>query len=408
MNGRTRAGLVVLLTSALATGGCDLGFFLGEDDPQAVDRCTELLKKPVQASKPGSVTVLLADGSASAFTRPEPTRRGDWGAELGEHLPANGGDLVAIGLFGGAVDWRTEVITPAKSRDPQRTKIDFDDTRKCLTDDMSEAMKATPSKPQSDVLRALAEGADYVRKWPGPKSIYLATDGLSNTGCADLRAASIGDPSDLDKVVKACAPELPKLDKSFTVKFLGVGNSSAGWTDIKTPQRTWIASLWQRLCEATQATCPAPDSAKPEIMEVDGAETSADNDVPMPTITVVKDNPVTVTVPASLLFDVDKWVLADRAQDALQDVYANLGQLRAKRIEVRGHTDSTGTPEHNRKLSRQRAETIADKLRARDFGNVTTKGYASDSPRCQPEYRNGQPDRVAMACNRRVEILVYT
>ncbi|MFB9415543.1 OmpA family protein [Dactylosporangium matsuzakiense] len=353
--------------------------------------------------------MLLADGSASAFARPDADKRSDWGAELAGRLPTDGGGLVAIGVFGGAVEWKTQVVTPAKSRDAQRTELDFTDMRKCLTTNLSDAMKAVPSLPQSDILRALAEGAEYVRKWSGPKSLYLATDGLSNTGCADLRAASIGDTSEIPQIVSGCAAEIPKLDDSYTVTLLGVGNAAPGWSDIKTPQRTWIAALWKALCDASKAKCQTPDTAKPKTSDLSGVKPAADNDVTMPAIKVVTDGPTVVTVPASLLFDVDKFTLAPgRSQDVLQEIFKNLAGLHPKRIEVAGHTDSTGTPEHNRDLSRKRAETVAGELRAQNFPNVTTNGYASDRPACTPEYKEGKPDRIAMACNRRVEIIAYT
>lgn len=400
---------MALLASALVVSGCDAGVLLGEDDPTATDRCGTLLSTPDRAVKPASVTVLLADGSGSAFARPGNDKREDSAGKLEMYLPSNGGDLVAIGLFGGAVDWRTQKITPARSRNEQRTEIDLRDSHKCLSEELSTAMTVTPSKAQSDILRAFAEGTEYVRQWPGPKSIYIATDGLSNTGCADLRAAPIGDRTAIREIVASCGPELPKLDKAYTVHFLGVGNSAAGWTDIKTPQRTWIAALWKALCDATGATCEEPDSAKPGIRETTGVEPADDNEVKMPDLVLRQGNPSVVTVPSSLLFDVDSSKLAsDRSQDYLQRVYDFLEELHPKRIEVNGHTDSTGTAQRNRTLSRERAETVAAKLRGQGFANITTKGHASDRPSCTPEYRNGKADRVAMACNRRVEIVVYT
>ena len=51
---------------------------------------------------------------------------------------------------------------------------------------------------------------------------------------------------------------------------------------------------------------------------------------------------------------------------------------RIKRVEIQGHTDNTGTPEHNKQLSEQRADSVrlwltqhgvtGDRLVARGFG----------------------------------------
>jgi outer membrane protein OmpA-like peptidoglycan-associated protein len=364
MRATRHAALPILLSVGLVVAGCSIDTWFGGDSPSDADRCGELLTDPAADAKPAGVTVLLADGSASAFTRPEPAKRDDWAgklvAYLPSELPADGGDLVAIGLFGGAVDWQTEKLTPAKSRDAQRTKNDFEDSHDCLEAELDRTMKIPPSKSQSDVLRALAEGAEYVKQWPGTKSIYLATDGLTNTGCADLRAASIGDRTAIKGIVEGCAAELPNLDATYAVHFVGVGNSMSGWPDIKTPQRTWIKDLWMALCRATQATCAEPDSAKPGIMNSAEVKLPADNDVAMPTITIKQDNPTVLSVPSSLLFDTDSYVLApDRSQDSLQQVYDFLKQLHPQRIEVDGHTDSRGTPEHNQQLSENRAAAVA-------------------------------------------------
>jgi outer membrane protein OmpA-like peptidoglycan-associated protein len=401
---------LLLAVILVVVAGCSMKSLFGEDHPAAANRCTAVLSDPPATAKPSSTTVLLADGSASSFDRSGSGQRDDWAGALAAHLPSNGTDLVAIGLFGGAVDWRANKLTAGRSTDTARTQNDLKDARNCLTADLTDAMKAVPSKPQSDILRALAEGTEYVRKWPGDKSIYLATDGLSNTGCADLRAASIGDETAIKDIVKGCGQELPILDRSFTVHFIGVGNAAAGWSDIKTPQRTWITDLWKALCDATKAICDKPDSAKPNTIDTPGVKPPGDSDVSMPNITVKNENPTVISVPSSLLFDTDSYQLAPgRSQDSLQQVYDFLKPLHPKRIEVDGFTDSRGTPEHNQVLSEKRAEAVATKLSTQGFTNVTTHGYASDRPKCTPEYGNdGNPDPIAMACNRRVEIVVFT
>jgi OmpA-OmpF porin, OOP family len=407
----TRTVLPLLLAAILVgVTGCSMKDLFGDDDPAAANRCAAVLSNPPATAKPSSITVLLADGSASSFDRSGSGQRDDWATALAAQLPSNGNDLVAIGLFGGAVDWQADKLTAGRSTDEARTKNDLQDARTCLSTDLTAAMTAVPSKPESDILRALAEGTEYVKKWPGAKSIYLATDGLSNTGCADLRAAPIGDPTAIKGIVDGCGPELPTLDRGYHVHFIGVGNSAAGWSDIKTPQRTWIADLWKALCDATRATCDEPDSAKPNTIDTPGVKPPGDNDVAMPAISVKHDNPTVISVPSSLLFDTDSYQLAaGRSQDSLQQVFDFLKPLHPRHIEVDGFTDSRGTPEHNQVLSEKRAEAVATKLSAQGYPNVTTHGYAADRPKCTPEYGgDGRPDPIAMACNRRVEIVVYT
>lgn len=413
---RRHTRLAPLLAAVLVLSGCgsllggpssDAG---GQDPQPSAQRCASLLTDPTDTAHVAGVTVLLADGSASGFTRGDGRQqRQDWATALSQELPDNGNDLVAVGLFGGSVDWQFEKITAGKSTDSGRTANDMKDTRSCLKEELSAAMSKAPSKPQTDVLRALAEGTEYVSSWPGAKAVYIATDGLSNTGCADLRAAPIGDDTAIPGMVSECAPELPALSKDYTVHFIGIGNPADGWPDVKTPQRTWMQNLWQALCVATKATCPKPSSAAPATVDAGDVTLPPDADVVMPAVIKKPGNPTVITVPASILFDIDKSTLASgRSQDALQQVMDFLKQVHYTRIVVNGYTDSTGTPEHNRVLSQDRADAVAAFLESQNIGNVTTAGYGSTQPACTPEYENGQPNLVNMACNRRVEIVVYT
>lgn len=409
---------IPLLATVTLLAGCSSGSLLGgpasnsAQDASArpsAQRCSALLTEPTDNANPAGVTVLLADGSASGFTRGDgPRSRQDWATVLSQVLPHDGNDLVAMGLFGGGVDWKFQTLTAGKSSDPARTNNDQKDTRRCLVGDLSDAMSTPPGKPQTDVLRALTEGAEYVRSRPGNKTIYIATDGLSNTGCADLRAAPIGDLTAIPGMVEDCKSELPTLGKNYSIHFLGIGNPANGWPDIKTPQRTWMQKLWKAFCIATGATCDDPSSAAPGSVPVTDVKLPPDADVAMPAITKKPGNPTLLSVPASILFDIDKYALAnDRAQDALQQIMDFLNSVHYTKIVIDGHTDSTGTPEQNRTLSQQRADAVADFLRSRHFTNITTVGYGSTQPACTPEYNNGQPDLINMACNRRVEILVY-
>ena len=69
------------------------------------------------------------------------------------------------------------------------------------------------------------------------------------------------------------------------------------------------------------------------------------------------------------------------------------------RIEIAGHTDSSGDPEQNRALSQQRAESVMKYLTEHGVAptQLTAKGYGPDVP-LQP---NTTPENRAK--NRRVE-----
>ncbi|MFI5915685.1 hypothetical protein [Dactylosporangium sp. NPDC051541] len=129
--------LLMLLILVLATSGCSI--LIGDDSSTAQDakrppaeRCDSLMKKPATGVKISGATVLLADDSASSYTRPNTDHHQDWLDALSAHLPGNGSDLVAMGFFGGAVDWKVTKVTPGKSTDSSRTRNDLQDAQSCL------------------------------------------------------------------------------------------------------------------------------------------------------------------------------------------------------------------------------------------------------------------------------------
>ena len=55
---------------------------------------------------------------------------------------------------------------------------------------------------------------------------------------------------------------------------------------------------------------------------------------------------------------------------------------RILKVEVQGHTDNTGTPEHNRILSDQRANAVRDWLTAHGVqpDRLVARGYGQEKP----------------------------
>ena len=78
------------------------------------------------------------------------------------------------------------------------------------------------------------------------------------------------------------------------------------------------------------------------------------------------------------------------------------------RIQVRGHTDSTGSAAANQTLSEQRAASVRDYLRDHgvNAGEVTSVGLGSSRPLTEEREPDGSPDAEGMRFNRRVEIVI--
>jgi len=89
-----------------------------------------------------------------------------------------------------------------------------------------------------------------------------------------------------------------------------------------------------------------------------------------------------VALPSGILFDVDKAEIKPTAKDSIAKAAEVLVQYPDTYITVEGHTDSTGTTEHNQKLSERRADAVRDQL-LRDgvpASRVSVKGYGESAP----------------------------
>jgi OmpA-OmpF porin, OOP family len=99
-------------------------------------------------------------------------------------------------------------------------------------------------------------------------------------------------------------------------------------------------------------------------------------------------------------FDLDKSTLRPDAKPVLDRMAALLKQHADWKIEVAGHTDSTGGDAHNMTLSQSRAEAVAQYLKdAGVTSPLTAKGYGSTQPLVP------NTSDVLRAQNRRVELV---
>lgn len=101
---------------------------------------------------------------------------------------------------------------------------------------------------------------------------------------------------------------------------------------------------------------PAPEPVKVEKEVVIAPEATAAS----VTTTVYED----IAISAALLFDFDSAELTDDAKAVIDEriaKYKGKGEL-TKNVTVIGHTDSTGPAEYNMKLSKRRAQAVADYL----------------------------------------------
>jgi outer membrane protein OmpA-like peptidoglycan-associated protein len=112
---------------------------------------------------------------------------------------------------------------------------------------------------------------------------------------------------------------------------------------------------------------------------------------------------INVTFDSGVLFAHDDDSINPDAQNKLTELSNILNKYPDTYILIEGHTDASGSGSYNRKLSKRRAESVADFLEQNNINDsrIRTKWYGED----QPKFPNDTADN--MAKNRRVEFAIY-
>lgn len=111
---------------------------------------------------------------------------------------------------------------------------------------------------------------------------------------------------------------------------------------------------------------------------------------------------IQITFHSGIMFDTDKTALKPVAQQELTDLAGILKKYDDTNILVEGHTDATGTNEHNLTLSIARAQSAANYLGGQGVQRprFSIMGYGEDQPVADNDTADGRQ------LNRRVEIAI--
>lgn len=109
-----------------------------------------------------------------------------------------------------------------------------------------------------------------------------------------------------------------------------------------------------------------------------------------------------VVVLHNVFYETDSFGLEPESRAELDRVYDFLIQNPSVGIEISGHTDNTGTPEHNQELSEQRARSVVEYLvnKGIDSKRLDAAGYGETRPVANNESEEGR------ALNRRTELKI--
>ncbi|WP_404464634.1 OmpA family protein [Vreelandella aquamarina] len=109
---------------------------------------------------------------------------------------------------------------------------------------------------------------------------------------------------------------------------------------------------------------------------------------------------IVLNMPSSVTFGFDSAELTGDARSALNEVASVLTQYTDTRINIAGHTDSTGDASYNQRLSERRAQSVGSYLSQNGVSSMrlNTMGYGANQPVASNDNEQGR------AKNRRVEI----
>ncbi len=110
-----------------------------------------------------------------------------------------------------------------------------------------------------------------------------------------------------------------------------------------------------------------------------------------------------ITIKQQIQFALDSAVILPESTGLMTEIADTIIKTpRITRVEVQGHTDNTGTPDHNKILSEQRANAVRDWLTSHGVGpdRLVARGYGQDKPLVP----NVTP--AMKAKNRRVQFII--
>lgn len=107
-------------------------------------------------------------------------------------------------------------------------------------------------------------------------------------------------------------------------------------------------------------------------------------------------------MPGNITFNTNEYSLRPEFQPVLNSVATILYKYKDTKLQVTGHTDSTGSADYNYNLSNRRASSVANYLAAQgvDQGRIIAQGVGPDRPIASNANDSGR------AQNRRVELQI--
>jgi outer membrane protein OmpA-like peptidoglycan-associated protein len=162
-----------------------------------------------------------------------------------------------------------------------------------------------------------------------------------------------------------------------------------------------------RLATADAQALAAQERRNAEIARADAAESRSEIDALRTDLADLQTQQTQrgfVVTLGDFLFEVDRAELKPGAARTLDELVHALQDDRGATISIEGHTDGTGSAQHNADLSLRRADSVKGYLAMHgiDPSRITTRGLGQDYPVASNATEAGRQQ------NRRVEVIVHT
>lgn len=250
------------------------------------------------------------------------------------------------------------------------------------------------SQPPRELLDARAA---YAKAQSGPAQ-NVNPDALHEAG-ESLKKAEGSFSADADdkdtRTLAYIAQRKSELADTQARDSLNAQQERAAKTEFQTMSEQRMVQAQQQL-QATDQQLQASEQQRSE------AEQRA-NDALQKLGSVKMDiRGVILTLPGQVMFSTGKSTILPGARHRLDQVADALKLAPNRKVMVEGHTDSTGTPEKNQKLSEERANRVRDYLISRGVtgDQIQAEGYGDTHPITDNNTAAGR------AQNRRVEVIV--
>ncbi len=116
----------------------------------------------------------------------------------------------------------------------------------------------------------------------------------------------------------------------------------------------------------------------------------------------------TFALNSDVMFGFNKTNLKPEAEAELTDIYAQISGLNVQRVAINGYTDRIGPEATNLRISKERAEAVANFLENKGLSanTMVVNGHGSADPVVQCDKMRGKTLIKCLAPNRRVQIVV--